>query len=103
METRAPQRLAATAWFAPLPPNPRWKSFPKMVSPGRGKRSVKVVRSILALPTTAIWGCFINPPCVDMSVDAATRHPLCHLAEPGFERCTKRLVLDGIEVDPDVL
>src|SRR5271157_5665063 len=59
IDTCAPHSRAATAWFAPLPPNPRWNSLPKMVSPGRGNWSVNVVRSILALPTTAIRGCFI--------------------------------------------
>src|SRR5271170_4398002 len=56
MNTSAPQRRAATAWFAPLPPNPRSNFWPKMVSPGFGNRSVNVVRSMLALPTTAMRG-----------------------------------------------
>ena len=45
---------AATAWLAPLPPKPISKLSPKMVSPARGNRSLKVVRSTLALPTTAM-------------------------------------------------
>src|SRR3984885_15187501 len=53
MNTSAPQRRAATAWFAPLPPNPRSNLWPKIVSPGFGNRSANVVRSMLALPTTA--------------------------------------------------
>src|ERR1700730_5069402 len=56
IKTSAPQSLAAAAWLAPLPPNPRSNFCPKMVSPGLGKRSVNVVRSILALPTTAMRG-----------------------------------------------
>ena len=58
MNTSAPQSRDATAWLAPLPPNPRSKESPKIVSPGFGKRPVKVVRSIFALPTTAIRGRF---------------------------------------------
>ena len=27
-----------TAWFAPLPPNPSWKSWPWIVSPAAGTR-----------------------------------------------------------------
>src|ERR1700733_3731645 len=56
MNTSAPQRRAATAWFAPFPPNPRSNLWPKMVSPGCGNRSANVVRSMLALPTTATLG-----------------------------------------------
>jgi hypothetical protein len=56
MNTSAPHRRAATAWLAPLPPKPRSKLGAKSVSPGRGNSSVKVVRSTLALPTTAILG-----------------------------------------------
>src|SRR5215813_8062869 len=58
MNTSAPHSRAATAWFAPLPPNPRSNFCPKMVSPGLGNLSVKVVRSMFALPTTAIRGRF---------------------------------------------
>ncbi len=54
IETLAPHNRAATAWLAPLPPKPRWNSRPKMVSPGRGNWSVKVVRSTFALPTTTM-------------------------------------------------
>src|SRR5260370_3940227 len=57
MPTFAPQRRAATAWLAPLPPKPRSNFFPKIVSPGRGNTSLNVVRSTLALPTTAIKDC----------------------------------------------
>jgi len=56
ISTSAPQSRAATAWLAPLPPKPRSKLFPKRVSPGRGKASPKVVKSMLALPTTAMRG-----------------------------------------------
>ena len=52
--TSAPQSRAATAWFAPLPPNPRSNLVPNIVSPGDGNRSVNVVRSTLQLPTTAM-------------------------------------------------
>ena len=34
--TSAPQRRAATAWFAPLPPKPRSNRVPNIVSPGDG-------------------------------------------------------------------
>src|SRR6202040_2160108 len=63
MPTFAPQRRAATAWLAPLPPKPRSNFLPKIVSPGRGNTSLNVVRSTLALPTTAIRDClaFILP------------------------------------------
>src|SRR5580698_11417147 len=71
MATFAPQRRAATAWLAPLPPKPRSNFLPKMVSPGRGKTSLKVVRSTLALPTTAMKDCLgivANYSCVLWSV-----------------------------------
>src|SRR6202162_2375275 len=58
MKTSAPQSRAATAWFAPFPPNPRSNFWPKMVSPGFGNSSENVVKSTLALPTTAIRGRF---------------------------------------------
>src|ERR1700730_9844298 len=58
MKTSAPQSRAATAWFAPFPPNPRSNFWPKIVSPGFGNRSENVVKSTLALPTTAMRGRF---------------------------------------------
>src|SRR5579863_1359813 len=58
MKTSAPQSRDATAWFAPLPPNPRSNFWPKIVSPAWGKRSEKVVRSMFALPITAMRGRF---------------------------------------------
>src|SRR5258708_9640136 len=58
MKTSAPQSRAATAWFAPFPPNPRSNFWPKMVSPGFGNWSENVVKSTLALPTTAMRGRF---------------------------------------------
>src|SRR5262245_13810597 len=45
-----------TAWFAPLPPKPKWKSRPVRVSPGRGKRGVRNIRSMLDEPTTQMRG-----------------------------------------------
>src|SRR4029077_19727753 len=57
MATEPQHRRAATAWFAPLPPKPRSNFLPKMVSPGRGNTSLNVVRSTLALPTTATKDC----------------------------------------------
>ena len=58
MKTSAPHSRAATAWLAPFPPNPRSNFWPKIVSPGFGNRSANVVKSTLALPTTAIRGRF---------------------------------------------
>src|SRR2546430_5257459 len=58
IKTSAPQSLEATAWLAPLPPKPRSNFWPKIVSPAFGNFSVKVVKSIFALPTTAIPGRF---------------------------------------------
>jgi hypothetical protein len=53
METGdTPRHAAATAWFAPLPPQAVEKSFPMTVSPRTGKMSVVEVRSWLADPTT---------------------------------------------------
>ena len=46
-----------TAWFAPLPPNPSWKSSPWIVSPAAGTRGAYVMRSIIVLPTTASFFC----------------------------------------------
>src|SRR5258708_22441144 len=58
MKTSAPQSRAATAWFAPFPPNHRSNFRQKMVSPGLGNWVEKVVKSTLALPTTAMRGRF---------------------------------------------
>src|SRR3569833_367198 len=58
ISTCAPHSRAAIAWFAPLPPKPRSKFCPNSVSPGLGNLSAKVIRSVLALPTTAIRGVF---------------------------------------------
>ncbi len=38
--TSAPRSRAITAWLAPLPPNPSWKSSPWIVSPAPGTREV---------------------------------------------------------------
>ncbi len=37
----APARAAATAWFEPLPPGPRLKALPRIVSPIRAWRSAR--------------------------------------------------------------
>jgi hypothetical protein len=44
--TCAPARAAATAWFEPLPPGPIAKAEPAMVSPIKGMRSARNVRSV---------------------------------------------------------
>ena len=62
IDTSAPHSRAATAWLAPLPPQPRSKLSPKIVSPAFGKRSENVVRSTLALPTTAILDRLVMSP-----------------------------------------
>src|SRR4051794_23242344 len=56
MVTAAPSRAAITAWFAPLPPEPICSDRPASVSPGRGKRSQRNVRSTLHEPTTTTGG-----------------------------------------------
>ena len=53
MATSAPSRAAATAWFAPLPPEETTRSEPDTVSPPAGRRRVRTVRSTLIDPTTA--------------------------------------------------
>src|SRR5438552_10367498 len=76
MPTFAPQRRAATAWLAPLPPKPRSNFLPKMVSPGRGNTSWNVVRSTLALPTTTIKdGLAIISPLVILGADYIRTRP----------------------------
>ena len=40
-DTGAPSRAAATAWLEPLPPGPKAKLVPKMVSPRRGGRAAR--------------------------------------------------------------
>ena len=52
--TSPPARLAATAWFAPLPPATTSNRPPSTVSPGRGKRGTRTTMSVLLLPTTTI-------------------------------------------------
>ncbi len=51
-ETSPPSRAAATAWFAPLPPETVWNDWPMTVSPERGMRETRNTRSMLELPTT---------------------------------------------------
>src|SRR5258708_31139742 len=51
--TSAPHKRAATAWFAPFPPNPKSNLCPELLIPGRGNLSLNVVKSTCALPTTA--------------------------------------------------
>ena len=51
--TRAPWRAAATAWLAPLPPPSVSKPLPVSVSPGAGRRGVRMRRSMFRLPTTS--------------------------------------------------
>ena len=48
----APERAAATAWLAPLPPSSVENRVPDTVSPGRGRGEAVTVRSTLMLPTT---------------------------------------------------
>jgi hypothetical protein len=48
------RRAQATAWLAPLPPGFVVKECAVRVSPGAGKRGVRVVRSALREPTTRI-------------------------------------------------
>jgi hypothetical protein len=52
-----------TAWLAPLPPKPTVNPVPVIVSPGLGKRSAKVVISVLQLPTTTT-STMLQPECV---------------------------------------
>src|ERR1700677_2897372 len=54
--TSAPNRAAATAWLAPLPPGTSRTSRAEIVSPGRGSRAQRSTRSALIEPTTAIRG-----------------------------------------------
>src|SRR6185437_7100925 len=56
ISTLAPHRAAATAWLAPLPPNPMSKPVPNTVSPPLGTTSLMNCRSVLALPTTTMRG-----------------------------------------------
>src|SRR5438105_1544695 len=56
IDTLAPSRAAATAWFAPLAPGMRMKRAPLKVSPGRGSRSACTARSRLIEPTTVNRG-----------------------------------------------
>jgi hypothetical protein len=48
------RRAHATAWLAPLPPNPVEKEFEVRVSPGPGTRGVRVMKSMLREPITAM-------------------------------------------------
>jgi len=48
------RRAAAQAWLAPLPPGMRWKSEPRVVSPGAGRCGTVTTKSILREPVTTI-------------------------------------------------
>lgn len=50
------RRAQATAWLQPLPPQPVEKEVALKVSPGRGRRGVRVMRSVLREPMTVIVG-----------------------------------------------
>ena len=50
------RRAHATAWLAPLPPDPVAKDSDVKVSPAPGTRDVRVIRSLLSEPTTVIRG-----------------------------------------------
>ena len=50
------RRAHATAWLAPLPPDPVAKDSDFKVSPASGTRDVRVIRSLLIEPTTVIRG-----------------------------------------------
>ena len=52
MMTSAPSRLAASAWFAPLPPGKRPSSASVTVSPATGRRSAVATMSRLIEPIT---------------------------------------------------
>jgi len=50
------RRAHARAWFAPLPPEPVAKEWERSVSPGEGRRGVRVIRSVFREPIIVIWG-----------------------------------------------
>lgn len=52
------RRAHATAWFAPLPPGDVVKEVEGRVSPGLGRRGVRVVRSVFREPIVRIVGIF---------------------------------------------
>src|SRR5262249_14593416 len=51
-----PRRAAMAAWLAPLPPKPTAREWPGTVSPDRGRRATRKVRSTLVDPTTTTRG-----------------------------------------------
>src|SRR5258708_31514787 len=88
--TSAPHKRAATAWFAPFPPNPKSNLCPKIVSPGRGNLSLNVVKSTFALPTTAILATLlIRVPRIKSN--AAIYHPATH-DQASMSNCLQHLV-----------
>lgn len=50
----------ATAWLAPLPPQPVAYDEVMRVSPAVGMRDVRVIRSVLREPITVIFGIAIS-------------------------------------------
>ena len=46
----------ATAWLAPFPPQPVLKDVAVRVSPARGRRGVRVVRSVFREPMMRMLG-----------------------------------------------
>src|SRR5947207_3198848 len=112
MPTVAPHRRAATAWLAPLPPKPRSNFLPKMVSPGRGNTSWNVVRSTLALPTTAIKDSLaIISPLVILGADYIRTRPgtaftldcqtNCRARWPGVGMLLRRFSSDALDIFPN--
>ena len=50
------RRAHATAWLAPLPPEPVEKEDERRVSPAVGRRGVRVMRSMLREPMIVMEG-----------------------------------------------
>ena len=53
--TSAPKFPAATAWLEPLPPGPKAKEFPKIVSPILGMRAARYAVSATNTPNITIF------------------------------------------------
>ena len=60
------RRAHATAWLAPLPPEPVEKDWDISVSPPEGRRVVRVIRSVFREPITVIdWEAIGKEICGD--------------------------------------
>ena len=101
--TRAPWRAAATAWLAPLPPPSVSKPLPVSVSPGAGRRGVRMRRSMFGLPTTSTSAGSRRKAHSSASPGSGIRAPGCRGSPRGSGRPERPGAVMLLELRADLL